>query len=169
MKTKIIAILIILAAIPAMLAAQSNPLDQMIKKYSDKQGFYFLDLKTNLMSKLVDSTGQSNNKVINLKMITFNEDQNNSFKASNLYKQFFNGFDKSNYKGVIEVKSSGNNVEMLIRKEGDKLAEVIIVVQEETEITLIAASGNFDMSDLSKFEHMKSCHGMQIINQLCEE
>lgn len=168
MKTKNLILMIFMATMPFLLSAQ-NPLDKMFEKYSGKDGFYFIDLKTNLMSPKDDEGNKTYDKVINLKMISFDAEQNKSYSTENLYEVFFSSVDKTRYKGVIDVKSSGENMEMLIRKEGDQLAEVIIAVQEENEITIIAAAGNFDMKDLSQFEQMQKCHGMQMINKLCEE
>lgn len=170
MKNSIKLLLTLLICLPFAGFSQSNPLDALMDQYAGKDGFYFLDLKTNLMS-----TGEGENKkkdvdkVINLKMISFNQDENQMMKAGNLYNAFMSTIDKSKYKGLIEVKGSGDNVEMMIRQDGDQLKEIIITVQEDNEVTLIAATGNFDLKDLAHFKNMKDCQGLQVLEKLCEE
>jgi hypothetical protein len=161
MKT-LVKLLLVAALLPVAGFAQNNPLNSFIKKYQDQPGFYYLDLKTNMMSDEPE-------KVINLKLLSFDEKDNSSFMAKNLYNDFFNKVDKNEYKGLVEVKSSGDNVEMLVKKEGEKISEIIIAVQGDKETVLISASGSFSMKDLGKFSNLKECKGLQVLEQLCEE
>ncbi|MCB2221078.1 MAG: DUF4252 domain-containing protein [Bacteroidetes bacterium] len=169
MKNKTLLLLMIFVSLPFFLPAQTNPLDDMIKLYKGQEGFYFLDLKTNMMN--AGDKGQTgvSDAVVNLVIISFDEKKNTSFKAENLYNQFFSTVDKAQYKGLIDIKSSGDNVEMMIKNEGERLTEVIIAVQEEDEMTIIVATGNFDLKDLARFKNMQQCHGLQVLEQLCEE
>jgi len=57
----------------------------------------------------------------------------------------------------------------MVKKNGDILSEVIIMVQEDDETTLIAASGNFDLKDLAKFGNMDKCKGLKVLSELCED
>ncbi len=168
MKSKIIYLLILIISLPFLSQGQTNPLDDMIKMYDGQEGFYFLDLKTNLMGSKDEGT-KSYDKVVNLKMISFDETENGAYKSSNLYHQFFSKVDKTQYRGLVDIKSSGDNVEMMIKKDGERVEQVIIALQEETSMTIIAASGNFDLKDLAHFKDIRQCHGMQLLQELCEE
>jgi hypothetical protein len=169
MKNKTFILFILMVSLPFVMPAQINPLDEMMTMYNGQEGFYFLDLKTNMMNAgHKEFTGKSDH-VVNLKIISYDEKKNTSFKAENLYHQFFSTVDKAQYKGLIDIKSSGDNVEMMVKKEGDRVAEIIIAVQEKEEITIIAATGNFDLKDLARFKNMQHCHGLQVLEQLCEE
>ncbi len=161
MKT-LLKFMIILMTFPLMGTAQDNPLNHLITKYKDQPGFHFLDVSTNMMSENID-------KVIHLKLLSFDEKENSSFKAKELYNNFFKDFDKSLYKGLVEVKSSGDNVEMMVKQDGKNISEIVITVLGDTEAVLIAASGNFTMNDLSKFSDLNQCKGFQVLEKLCEE
>ena len=161
MKT-LIKLMAFLAFIPFSGFAQNNPLDGMLAEYQGNQGFHFLDVNTNMMSKDISKT-------ITLKLLSFNEKENPALDADNIYREFKKRFDKSQYKGLVEVKSSGENVEMMVKQNGENISEIVITVKGETETVLIAASGNFTMSDLAKFSDVQNCKGFQVLEKLCEE
>ncbi len=46
----LIALIIFTGIVPAMLMAQTNPLDGLMKQYADQPGFYFLEMKTNMFN-----------------------------------------------------------------------------------------------------------------------
>jgi len=161
MKTlmKIFALLFIL---PLAGFTQNNPLNGMLASYNGQPGFHFLEMNTNMMSN--DIT-----KVVHLKLLSFDAKENPAFNVSEIYNEFMKGFDRSAYKGLVEVKSSGDNVEMMVKKEGEQISEFVITIKGETETVLISAAGNFSMTDLAKFSDFKNCKGLQVLEQLCEE
>jgi hypothetical protein len=156
--------------IPVILSAQSNPLDGMINKYADQPGFYFLEMKTNMFSStLDDGSSASPGKLISIKILSFEEGSSSSYKAKDIYNQLNSSIDIKAYKGIVEVKNSGDLMDMMVKKDGDKISEVIITLQEETKTTLISATGNFTLKDMAKFSGMKNCRGLETLEKLCEE
>ena len=158
-------------AIPGILLAQVNPLDSYIDKYEGAPGFYYMDMKTNMLDfkdKDEESTKSSTN-IINFKIVSFEKNENSKFDPTMIYKDFNKTLNKDVYKGLVEVKSSGENVNMVVRKEGDQLSEIIIIVQEEDETTLMVATGNFDLKDIAKLSELKNCKGLQTLEKLCED
>ncbi len=162
--------LLILATAPAILFAQVNPLDSYFEKYSSETGFYYLDLKTNMFQSSDDkSTNTGKDKMVSLKILSFEEGDNTKYNASKIYNDFVNSIEKANYRGLIEVKSSDENVEMMVKKEGNIIKEFIITIKEDKETTLVSATGNFDLKDLAKFSDTKNCKGLEVLKKLCEE
>jgi len=163
--------LLILAIAPAILFAQVNPLDNYIEKYSNETGFYYLDLKTNMFQSSDNdkNTNPGQDEMINLKILSFEEGDNTKYNASKIYNDFVNSIEKENYRGLIEVKSSDENVEMMVKKEGNIIKEFIITIKEDKETTLVSATGNFDLKDLAKFSDTKNCKGLEVLKKLCEE
>jgi len=164
-------IVLLVIAIPGFLAAQSNPLDSYINKYAGQDGFYYLNLETNMFNafNVEDSKDSDFNHIINLRMLSYEEGKSTKYDASKIYQDFTAVISKDDYRGIMEVKSNGENVEMMVKKNGDMLSEVIIMVQEDDETTLIAASGNFDLKDLAKFGNMDKCKGLKVLSELCED
>jgi hypothetical protein len=155
---------------PALISAQSNALDGLLSKYANQLGFYFLELKTNMFSSEQDSdVSASPGKLISVKILSYTEGSSNQSKAADVYEQLRSGIDVNTYKGLIEVKSSGDKIDMMVKKDGEKLSEIIIIVRKSTETTFIAASGSFDLKDIARFSEMKNCRGLETLEKLCED
>jgi hypothetical protein len=165
-----IVLIVISGLFPVIISAQTNPLDGLIKKYADQPGFYFLDMKTNLFNSgnEVNAT-PSTGKIMSVKILAYEEGASAQYKALDIYDQFNSSIDAGTYKGLVEIKSSGDKVDMMVKKEGDKLSEVIIIIREKNEATFIAASGSFDLKDIAKFSGMKNCRGLETLEKLCKD
>lgn len=167
---KLIVIVLFAGIIPVLLMAQSNPLDGLMKQYADQPGFYFMDLKTNMFNPGNDTSGiVEPGELISIKMLSYNPGATSGLSSSDIYNQFISGIDAKSYVGLVEVKNSGDKVEMMVKKEGGKINEIIVLIQEKDEATIISASGSFDIKDISKLSEMKNCHALQTLRKLCEE
>ncbi len=162
---------VFIIAIPGLLLAQVNPLDSFIDKYEGAPGFYYLDLKTNMFNLNDEEKGlhTTQNKIIDFKIVSFEKRENSKFDPTKIYNDFNKTLKKDMYKGLVEVKSSGENINMMVKKEGDQLTEIVIIVQEKDETTLMVATGNFDLKDIAKLRDMKNCKGLQALEKLCED
>lgn len=168
MKTQV---LLIIAGLlfPVFLQAQSNPLDSFHEKYIGQEGFYYLDLKTNMVMGCDSIIRGAEDREIRVKVLSYEESEKTALSSKSLYDLFVNGIDRDSYIGLIDVKSSDENVEILVKKENKALSEFVIIVREKNELSLIAASGNFDLKDLAKLKNIQSCKGLNLIEKMCEE
>lgn len=168
MKTYILLIIAGLL-IPAFLQAQSNPLDSFHKKYIGQEGFYYVDLKTNMVVGCDSVVRGEKNKEVNVKILSFKESEQSGLSSKSLYDSFVKDIDRDSYIGLIDVKSSDENVEVMVKKENKVVQEFVIIVREENELSLIAASGNFDLKDLARLKNFQNCKGLNLIEKICEE
>lgn len=165
-----IAILAFIISIPAILFAQVNPLDSYINQYNGTQGFYYMDMKTNMFNfDEEDGSQKTSDNVIDFKIVSFEETDNATFDPAKIYNDFSKTLNKDVYRGLVEVKSSGENVNMLVKKQGDRIAEIIVTVQENNETTIMVATGSFDLKDIAKLSELKNCKGLQTLGKLCED
>ena len=172
MKTSIrITFLAFIIAIPGILLAQVNPLDNYIEKYEGSPGFYYMDLKTNMFNfeDEENETPTNQTNIIDFKIVSFEKNENSKFDPNKIYNDFNKTLKKDVYKGLVDIKSSGENVNMVVRKEGDQIKEIVIIVQEKEETTLMVATGNFDLKDITKLSELKNCKGLQTLEKLCED
>jgi hypothetical protein len=168
---KIIKALLTLAVIfPFILSAQHTKADKLFEKYADETGFYYLNLETNMFS-IVDEEASPTQEpqIVYLKMLTFKGSENVNKDASNIYDEFQKAFDSEIYKGLIDVNSKGEKVDMLVKKEDGRVSEIIIILFDETETMLVSASGNFDLKKLATFKQIENCKRLSSLKQLCED
>ena len=112
---------------------------------------------------------RNQSEIVYLRMLTFKESENVNKEASNVYNEFLKVFDKDVYKGLIDVNSSGEKVDMMVKKEDGKVSEIIIVIFDKTETMLVSASGNFDLKKLANFKQIENCKRLGSLKQLCED
>jgi len=171
-RTIQISILAFIISLPAILFAQSNPLDNYILQYEGTPGFYYMDMETNMFNfddDNEDGSQKTPDNIIDFKIISFEKNENATYDPAKIYSDFSKTLNKNVYKGLVEVKSSGENVNMLVKKQGEQIVEIIITVQEKDEITIMVATGNFDLKDIAKLSELKSCKGLQALEKLCED
>lgn len=169
MKSIFSIIITLVVFLPGVLLAQTNPLDGFLEKYSGEKGFYYLDLNTNMFSKSCEDEAQDFEKKVNIKMLSYDETLGKGKQASDMYNVFINQFRNDDYIGLVEVRHSGENVEILVKKENKMVTEFILAMQEKESVTLVAATGNFDLKDLTKLKSLQNCKGMNILHQMCDE
>ena len=170
-KTIKISILALFISLPAILFAQTNPLDSYISQYEGTPGFYYMDMKTNMFSfdENEKDSQKTESNIIDFKIVSFEKTEKAKFDPADIYDNFTKTLNPDVYKGLIDVKSSGEYVEMLVKKEGNQIAEIIIIVQEKAETTLMVATGNFDLKDIAKLRNLKDCKGLEALEKLCED
>lgn len=168
---KILKVLLVIAIMsPLFLFSQQSGADKLFEKYSEKTGFYYLNLETNFLSTIEDGEETKNqSEIVYLRMLTFNESENTSKDASKIYGEFIKSFDKNVYSGLIDVNSSGEKVDMMVKKEDGKVSEIIIVIFDNTETMLVSASGNFDLKKLATFKQIENCKRLGSLKKLCED
>ncbi|MBN1338787.1 MAG: DUF4252 domain-containing protein, partial [Bacteroidales bacterium] len=135
------------------------------------EGYYFLELNTNMLG-LKNSGGKSTpgfSEKVNLLMVSCDAKEAGKGKAGALYDEFRQQINVDDYKGLVEVKSKGDNVEFLVKKDKETIASVIIMIKEKEETTLISVAGKFSLNDLTKFSGMQGCKGLEILGKICEE
>ena len=170
MKKTITALFIMVMVSPMILLAQQNPAEKLFEKYSNKSGFYYLNLETNMLSTIEKKGGaKSDSEIVYMKMLTFKESEDVKKEASKVYGEFLKVFDKDVYKGLVDVNSAGEKVDMMVKKEDGKVSEIIIVIFDKTETMLVSVSGNFDLKNLATFKQIENCKRLGSLKQLCED
>jgi len=164
-----IAMLVFIITIPTILFAQVHPLDSYINQYDGTPGFYYMDMKTNMFNfNEDDGSPKTSDNMIDFKIVSFEQTKNATFNADKIYNNFSKSLNKDVYKGLVEVKSNGENVDMLVKKQGNQISEIVVIVREKDETTLMVATGNFDLKDIAKLSELKNCKGLQTLEKLCE-
>ncbi len=170
MKKNLKILLVIAIMSPLFLFSQQSGADKLFEKYSNKLGFYYLNLETNMLSTIEEGEESKNqSEIVYLRMLTFKESEDVNKEASKVYGEFLKAFDKDVYKGLIDVNSSGEKVDMMVKKDNGKVSEIIIVIFDNTETMLVSASGNFDLKKLATFKQIENCKRLGSLKQLCED
>ena len=140
-----------------ILQAQTNAIDEMFDKYSEKDGFTTVYISSKLLGLFagIDSEGNEGSDIIRrLKSIRILSVEDSLLNYNvNFYKELTKKLDLSVYEELMVVKEGGDMTKFLIRQNGDIITELLVVTGGPGDNTLISIKGDLDMkmiSDLSK-------------------
>ena len=82
--------------------------------------------------------------------------------SKNDYLRFAKSLKKDSFEDLMQIKDQGSNIDIMIREQGDKITDVILLVEDHGDFVMISLEGDFQYSDLNdldlKFEgseHLK--------------
>lgn len=136
---------------------QSNPVDDLFDKYSDREGFtsvLFSGRLLNLLGGAEARDGNPDNLLLRLKSIRIlTEDDSLSQGNVNFYSELARKLDMSVYEELMVVKEGSEVTKFLIKQNGNKISELLMISGGKGGNTLISIRGDFllkEISDISK-------------------
>lgn len=152
--------LLLVALFPLLASAQNSAIDKVFKKYGDREGFTVVTINKGLLKMVanMDDDRESQDflgRVHQIKILAI-EDQKSEI---NLYDEVLSDLNKSDYEELMTVKSEGEEVLMLAKKDGDILEELILLVGGKDDNALVYISGRMNMKDLSKLSSSVNIKG----------
>ncbi|MFC2102769.1 DUF4252 domain-containing protein [Bacteroidota bacterium] len=183
MKTTLVkTILLIFILTPLMSMAQyQSPVEKLYTKYAGEDGFTSVNISKELFQMLmkmeIDGEGTENVKEMQtmmeqldgLKVITY-ESKEHPEKAKALYKEFSALFPSGKFAELMVVKEKGNNIRFLTNQDDNgKIQELVMLVEDEGEVTVLSLVGRIDMSTVSKLSKTMKIQGMDKLNKIEEK
>ena len=153
MKTKYLLLTVCLFC-GSLLYAQSDPFKSLFEKYENEDDVTIVSISKSMFN-LIPGNIKTNDvdltsiisKVESLLIITsekkdLKEKMNAEFKAM---------VDKNrNYEELMRIRSGKSNVTFNVRKKGDLINELIMLVNDEKDFVAIQLLGNFTLDDIQK-------------------
>lgn len=152
----------------ALAGAQINPVDQLFDKYSEREGFTFVSISGKMFSMLSElSSGNENadNIIHNLrsiKILTVTDSALN--KGLNFYNELIKRLDSGLYEELMVVREGPDMTKFLVKYNGDRIAELLVVTGGPGGNSLISIKGNLSLkniSDLSKSMDIKELEKLE--------
>jgi hypothetical protein len=72
------------------------------------------------------------------------------------------------YKELMIVKEEGQDIQFLVRENGDKISELLLIVSGEGENVLMSIQGDIDMKNISKLAGAMDIEGMERLEKIDE-
>lgn len=145
--------------LPAVLHAQNNAVDEMFRKYQEKEGFSVMTISSGLfrmISNLDSENENADNLIHNLKSIRILSVKDSLLnKGLNFYNELTKKLNMSVYEELMVVKEGPDITKFLVRHNGERIAELLVITGGPDGNSLISVQGNLSLkniSDLSKTE-----------------
>lgn len=152
--------LLLVALFPLLVLAQNSAIDKVFKKYGDRDGFTVVTISKGLLKMVanMDDDRESQDFLGRVHEIKVLADEHHH-TGINLYDEVLSDLNKNDYEELMTVKSEGEEVLMLAKKDGDILEELIILVGGSDDNALVYISGKMNMKDLSKLSSSVNIKG----------
>lgn len=155
-----------------MIKAQSNPVDEMFNRYSEKQGFTVVSISSKMFSMFANKDADKKetddiiSKLKSIKILSVEDSLLN--KNLNFYTELSHKLDLSIYEELMVVKSGPDITKFLIKQSGNIISELLVIIGGPGGNSLISIKGELNLkniSDLSKSLDMQELKGLDKIQK----
>ncbi len=154
-----------------ILHAQTNPIDAMFDKYSEREGFTVVSISSKMFSMFADKDTKNKdaddivNRLKSIKILSVEDSTLN--KNLNFYSELSKKLNMSDYEELMVVKEGPDITKFLIRQKGDIISELLVITGGPGGNSLISIKGDLNLksiSDLSKsvdIQQLKSLDNLE--------
>ena len=167
---KKIALLLSILMVSVIIAAQGSPIDKLFNKYSGNDGFTTVFVNQDMfeiISKMEKSEGDLEGDLGgvlgNIKQVRVlaQEDEEGNIRGINFMDEL-KGVEFNDYKELVKVRESDEEVLVLAREEGNKFAELLIIVSGDENV-LVSVEGLFSIADLGSLSKLEGLEKLEVL------
>ncbi len=151
---KRIALIVIAAAFPALMAAQNSAVDKLFNKYKGKEGVTTVQISPELFQIMnameieeVEDADIPFDKVSSVKILTIEDTE--AYQGVNFFDEIEKDLNVEDYAEVMTVNDGSETVRMWMKAENANVKEFLLIVGGDDNV-LIYITGNFNMNDLEE-------------------
>ena len=153
-----------------ILNAQTDPIEDMFNKYSEKEGFAVVSISGKMFSMFAgqDNKSQEAGEIINrLKSIRILSVEDSLLnKNLNFYSELSKKLDMSDYEELMVVKEGPDVTKFLIRQKGDVISELLIVTGGPGGNSLISIKGDLNLKSISELSKSVDIQELKNLDEL---
>jgi hypothetical protein len=146
-------------------ASGQKSIDRLFEKYAGRDGFTTVTINGNLLkfAASLDKDIDENDLPASITEIRILAQEDNNLKVENFYDLVIKDIDLTDYEEFMQVKVSDHNLRMLVRAEGTKFREFLLIAGGEQDNAVIQIKGSMSFSEARKFsDDAKKKHGLNI-------
>jgi len=170
---KRIFISIALFCLALMIRAQSNPVDEMFNKYSEKEGFTIITISGKMFSMFANLDEENNNadnvinKLKSIRILSVEDTLLNS--GLNFYSELSKKLDLSVYEDLMMVKEGKDITRILIKQTGNTISELLIITGGPGGNSLISIKGNLNLKNISELSNSVGIDELKSLDKIDKE
>lgn len=148
--------------------AQTNPIDELFDKYSDKEGFTSVYISGKMLGMFAQMARDENSKenpvpkISSIRILT--EDSLNLNKV-NFYSELSKKIDFSAYEELMVVKEQKEVTKFLVRQKGNTITELLLITGGSGSNSLISIRGDIDLKQLSELSKATGIEELQELDK----
>jgi hypothetical protein len=151
--------------ITATIVNGQKSIDALFEKYAGRDGFTTVTISGDLLklARCLDDDDDEDNCIPgNITEIRILAEEKGSMNVENFYKLVIDDINLKNYDEFMRVKKSDQDLRMLVRSEGNKFKEFLLIAGGEDN-AIIQIKGNMTYGEARKFARdAEKNHGVNI-------
>jgi hypothetical protein len=153
-----------------MMQAQSNPVDDMFNKYSEKQGFTVVSISSKMFSMFANRDVENKDaddiisKLKSIKILSVEDSLLN--KNLNFYTELSKKLDLSVYEELMVVKEGPDITKFLIRQNGNTISELLVITGGPGGNSLISIKGELNLKNISELSKSLDMQGLKNLDKI---
>lgn len=134
--------------------AQSNPIDEMFKKYSERDGFTVVTISSRMLSLFAGNDAETNDtddimrRLKSIRILSVGDSLLN--ENINFYTELSRKLDLSVYEELLAVKEGHDVTKFLIKQNGDRISELLVITGGPGGNSLISIQGDLNLKNISE-------------------
>jgi hypothetical protein len=178
MKRTILAALTVLLMTGAqVLQAQNSSALALFDQYGGKDGYTTVSISKELFGMFADIDSDDPDmqeikammeQLDGIKILMY-ETENDGDAELAKFRGEVGKLQVSGYTELMVVKQTGEEVKFLSQKKGDKIGELLLVINGDKEAGFISISGLIDMNTIGKLSKAMNFEGMDNLQKLDQE
>lgn len=175
MKNKILATLILFLFMgTSLLNAQNSSALKLYDKYGGKDGYTTVSISKELfgMFAQMDASDpdmaevkEMMSQLDGIKILMYEAKETSDAELVK-FKSEIGKLKTEGFSELMEVKQTGEEVKFLAMKKGDKISELLLVINGEKEAGFITITGLIDMNTIGKLSKAMKIEGMEKLDEL---
>jgi len=139
-------------------------IDDLFAKYSGKDGFVSVTINGNLLKLAADLDDDEEELPKNINTIRILAQDDDNLTVDNFYDLVIKDIDLSKYEEFMSVMEKDENVRMLVRMEGDKFSEFLLIAGGKDNNAIIQIKGDMTLDEAKKFARdAEKSHGSNVL------
>lgn len=131
-----------------------DPISAAFEKYNGKQGFTVVTLSGDMLNMFTQAAQEKQDtifqsKITSLRILVREKDNNDGAVVPDFKTEVYDKLDKKVYKEMMTVKQSDQNVVVLVKENGGRIGELVLMVTGKDDNVLIQAKGDMLLSEMA--------------------
>lgn len=148
--------------------AQTNPIDELFDRYSDKEGFssvYISGKMLGMFSQMANDENNKENPVPKIASIRILTQDSLSLNKINFYNELSKKIDFSAYEELMVVRDQKEVTKFLVRQKGNTITELLMITGGNNNNSLISIRGDIDLRQLSELSKTTGIEELQELDK----
>lgn len=168
-KTTGLTAVMVLLAVGAF--GQSDAITRFFNKYAADESFTQVTVSGKMFSLFTNLEAETQedkevleaiSKLKGLRILAKDDTRN----ARELYKEAFSLIPAADYQELMSVRDDNKDMKFMIRENGDRISELLMVMGGADEFMVLSVFGDIDLKQISRIGRKMNVHGLEKLENM---